>query len=124
MGAAFCSDKIRRMKMRRTPTPEFQAAVRQVHIEEMSLDARVKLEKDIDAFVESVTPVRKLLGEQVVNRLVSKLEASGFTDTAARHMVELQSIVWQYIRHTQCKFDVEAFEKKLVADVATRPIDK
>jgi hypothetical protein len=60
----------------------------------MTHEELAKLEK----FVEVATPVKELFGERVVNRWVQSLEAKGYTATAARTMVELQSLRMQYIR--------------------------
>jgi hypothetical protein len=61
-------------------------------LEELDNQGRADLEAKLEEIVEvmgMITPVKKVLGQRAVNRWVERLEAKGFTATAARSIVEL-----------------------------------
>jgi hypothetical protein len=63
--------------------------------------ASLTLEAEIEDIVQAVTPVGKVLGRQGVNHYAAKLEAKGFTATAARNMVEVLPALSQAMRKGQ-----------------------
>jgi len=71
------------------PLKNARAELEDVKVEELDDNQRRMVEAKLNEIIETQTPIKKMLGEQMVARLKTRLIARGFSEEAARTWLEL-----------------------------------